>query len=184
MTTGDRDHWDRRWARRPPAEPSPPEAAAGNLDLLPTTGRALDVACGQGAQAVWMALRGLRVTAVDVSPLALAAARALAELHGVADRVTFSEHDMDAGPPGGAGDLDLIVCQRFLHRGFLGGLADRLTPGGVAAISVLSDVGAPRDAVGGGHRVRPGELVELLPGLEILDSREGNGVASVLARRP
>ncbi|HEC08235.1 MAG TPA: class I SAM-dependent methyltransferase [Acidimicrobiales bacterium] len=206
MSEDERNRWDRRWAEREPSEPRPPEAAKGNLDLLPVSGRALDVACGQGAQAVWLALRGLEVVAVDISPRALAAARALAERHGVADRVTFREHDLDTGPPPLAHDLDtgpppenpdldtdppplahdldLVVCQRFLHRGFLSELTDRLKPGGLAAVSVLSDVGAPASAVGSVHRVRPGELAGLLAGLEILDSGEGDGVAWALARRP
>ncbi len=184
MTEHDRDHWDMRWARRPAGEPQPPEAAQGELGLLPRSGRALDIACGQGNQAVWLARRGLEVTAVDISTEALARARALAEHHGVSDRVTFVEHDLDEGLPPGSTDLDVVVCQRFLHRGFLAGLNEVLRPSGVAAVSVLSDVGAPASAVGSPHRVRAGELPALLAGMEIIRSDEGDGVAKVLARRP
>jgi SAM-dependent methyltransferase len=47
-------------------------------------GRALDVGCGEGADAIWLARRGWTVTAIDISGLALSRARAAAELAGVA----------------------------------------------------------------------------------------------------
>ena len=62
-------------------------------------GRALDVACGRGAVAVWLALRGFVVDAVDVSEVGLAAAAELAAGHGVAAAVRLGAHDLDAGLP-------------------------------------------------------------------------------------
>ena len=51
----------------------PPDELRGREQLLPAGGRALDVACGRGAVAVWLALRGFVVDAVDVSGVGLAA---------------------------------------------------------------------------------------------------------------
>ena len=51
-------------------------------DLTP--GRALDVGCGEGADAIWLASRGWTVTAIDVSDVAVSRARAAAELAGAA----------------------------------------------------------------------------------------------------
>jgi SAM-dependent methyltransferase len=49
-----------------------------------TPGRALDVGCGEGADAIWLALRGWTVTAIDISAVAIGRARAAAELAGAA----------------------------------------------------------------------------------------------------
>ncbi len=49
-----------------------------------TPGRALDVGCGEGADAIWLAQRGWTVTAIDISAVAIGRARAAAELAGAA----------------------------------------------------------------------------------------------------
>ena len=79
----DSEAWDRRYADRELVWTSEPnrflvaEAAA-----LPA-GRVLDVACGEGRNAVWLAERGWRVTGVDFSEVGLEKARALAKARGV-----------------------------------------------------------------------------------------------------
>ena len=67
-------------------------------DLTPTT--ALDVGCGEGADAVWLAARGWRVTALDISRVALdrAAAHARAAGAEVAGRITWRQADLTEGP--------------------------------------------------------------------------------------
>ncbi len=103
----DKTDWDQRYAAddlRSAGEPSRflvAEAAA-----LPP-GRALDLACGQGRHAVWLAARGWRVTGVDFSQIGLAKARRLAAAQSVepdwiaADLVDFE-------PEQGAYDLVLV----------------------------------------------------------------------------
>ncbi|HVH21860.1 MAG TPA: methyltransferase domain-containing protein, partial [Pseudonocardia sp.] len=86
MTAEDRSRWDARHAAVVDDVSMPPDELRGRTELLPAGGRALDVACGRGAVAVWLAGRGFTVDAVDVSPVALAAAAALAGRHRVADR--------------------------------------------------------------------------------------------------
>ena len=80
--------------------------------------RALDLGCGEGADAVWLAERGWTVVAVDVSTTALSRARAAAESRGIAERIDFQQHDLTAGFPPGSGDprdnFDLVSAQ-FLH---------------------------------------------------------------------
>jgi len=71
-------------------------AAEADLNLFPEdlTGRdAIELGCGTGYVAGWMARRGARVTAIDISPAQLATARRLAELHGV--EITFIEGDVE-----------------------------------------------------------------------------------------
>lgn len=75
-------------------------------------GTALDLGCGEGADAVWLASRGWRVTGVDVSGTALARAREHAADAGVGDRTTFARHDLGADFPAGTFDL---VAASFLH---------------------------------------------------------------------
>jgi SAM-dependent methyltransferase len=66
-------------------------------DLPP--GRALDLGCGEGADALWLAERGWAVSAVDISPTALGRARAEADRRGLA--VDWQQADLaEALPPG------------------------------------------------------------------------------------
>ena len=75
-----------------------------------TPGTALDVGCGEGADAVWLASQGWDVTAVDISGIALDRARAHAEAAGAA--VTFERADLVAAPPA-SGSYDLVSAQFF-----------------------------------------------------------------------
>lgn len=91
--------WDAKYAAREllwsegPNRFLPPEA-----EELPP-GRALDLACGEGRNANWLAERGWTVTAVDFSPVALGRGRAKAEQRGVAARVEYVEADLLAYEP-------------------------------------------------------------------------------------
>ncbi|MCB5909107.1 class I SAM-dependent methyltransferase [Streptomyces pinistramenti] len=75
-------------------------------------GTALDLGCGEGADAVWLASRGWRVTATDVSPTALRRAARQATAAGVGDRIDWQHHDLDASFPEGEFDL---VSAHFLY---------------------------------------------------------------------
>jgi SAM-dependent methyltransferase len=75
--------WDERYASSAQIwSGSPNEALVGEVDTL-QPGRALDVGCGEGADAHWLAGRGWEVTALDVSTLALQRARSAADTVGV-----------------------------------------------------------------------------------------------------
>ena len=68
-------------------------------------GAALDLGCGEGGDAIWLAGRGWRVTAVDVSATALSRASAHAAAAGVEARIDFQQHDLAQTFPAGAFDL-------------------------------------------------------------------------------
>ncbi len=106
-----RRSWDERHATRQPIEASRPDALlVGEADRL-VPGRALDVACGEGRNAIWLAERGWRVTAVDFSAVALRHARERAGAAGV--QVEWLERDLlDWVPPARAFDLVSVV---YLH---------------------------------------------------------------------
>ncbi|MGD9529148.1 class I SAM-dependent methyltransferase [Pseudonocardia sp.] len=139
MSAADRDRWDARYATTAPVEasvPLPPDLLAGREELLPASGRALDVACGCGATAVWLALRGLAVDAVDGSPVAIAAGAALARRPGP---------QADGGPGGG------------------GGAAGRVGSDGTDSGTDSSTHGGADDGAAGGVRWRVHDLDQGLP---------------------
>lgn len=116
----DRDFWETRWAQalreHPDAVASrPPNAhlVAEIADLAP--GRALDAGCGHGAETIWLAASGWRVTAVDFSTTALEHTRATAEAVGadVAERIEWVKGDLGSWfPPAGRFDL---VSSLYVH---------------------------------------------------------------------
>ena len=75
-------------------------------------GTALDLGCSQGDDAIWLAQRGWRVVAVDVSGTVLARAAKNAQTAGVSDLIAFERHDLASTFPDGRFDL---VCALFLH---------------------------------------------------------------------
>jgi SAM-dependent methyltransferase len=94
---------DRIWSGRPNARLV--EVAAGL-----TPGRALDLGCGEGGDASWLAQQGWQVVAVDISDTALQ--RAAADAGDLAARIDFQRHDLMQTFPDGAFDL---VSAQFLH---------------------------------------------------------------------
>nr|WP_018599275.1 class I SAM-dependent methyltransferase [Mycobacterium sp. 155] len=159
-------------------EPGPPSVFASYVTVFPVTGTALDIACGQGTASIWLAQRGFEVLGVDVSPVAVETARAQARRFGVADRCRFGVADLDDGLPAGP-PADVILCHRFRDRRLYPSLIDRLAPGGLLAICVLSEIGgAPHP-----FRATPGELHAAFAGLEVIAAGEGDGQAWLLGRR-
>ncbi|MCD2195064.1 class I SAM-dependent methyltransferase [Actinomycetospora endophytica] len=179
MSTQDRERWDRRFATVGPGLPGPPSVLVGREELVPDgPARALDVACGRGTVAVWLAGRGLATTAVDVSPEALRLTTELASSLGV--DVTTVGADLDDGLPAAVvGPFDVVVCQRFRDPRLYPALERLLAPGGLLVVSVLSTVGDE----GGSYRAAPGELRAAFSHLEVLVDEEGHGEAHLVARR-
>lgn len=180
MTEADRARWDARYASLGPLPvdaAGPPPWLAPHADLLPTTGHALDLACGAGAGAVWLAARGLDVRGLDVSAVAVDQARDLARRAGVAERCRIDRVDLDAGLPEGP-PVAVVLCHRFRDPRLDAAIVERLEPGGLLAITACSEVGAGP----GRFRVPPGELVAAFAVLEVITAGEGDGEAWLLAR--
>ena len=178
MSADDRARWDGRYLQSGPAEPGLSPVFAPYADRFPTTGSALDIACGSGSAAVWLALRGLSVTGVDISEVAIGCARELAVQRGVSVRCRFEVADLDDGLPAGA-PVDVVVCQHFRDTRLDSAIMGRLVPCGLLAISALSEVGATP----GRFRVAAGELPRAFPGLAVEAAGEADGVAWLLGRR-
>lgn len=127
-------HWDelyggrdRLWSGR--ANPHLVDVAGA----LPP-GTALDLGCGEGGDAIWLARRGWRVTAVDISRTALDRAAAEAAAAGVASRIHFQRHDLSRTFP--TGEFDLVSAQflqsplDFPRTAVLRAAARAVAPGG------------------------------------------------------
>lgn len=181
MSEQDRLRWDGQYVSRgsPPADAAGPAAVfTPYLDTFPVTGRALDVACGQGFGAVWLARRGLDVWGIDVSEVAIDQARDFARRNGVADRCRFDVADLDDGLPTGP-CVDIVYCDKFRDRRLDRAMIDRLAPGGLLAITALSQVGSTP----GRFRAAPGELYTAFAELDVVAAAESQGQAWLIGRR-
>lgn len=181
VSESDRAHWDQRYADAGPSPldaPGLPEAFAPFEPLFPHQGHALELACGRGRAALWLATRGMTVLAVDVSPVAIELARRQAERLGLADRCRFDVVDLDGGLPPGP-PADLILCHLFRDARLTPAITGRLARNGLVAVATLSEVGAAP----GRFRARQGELRETFAELDVLSHTEADGLATIVARR-
>lgn len=128
----DAESWEQRYRSRARLFSGAPNGVlvAEVTDLTP--GQALDVGCGEGADAHWLARRGWQVTAVDIAQTALA--RAAEAAGDVAGRVAWARADLTVTPPP-AGAFDLVSAHyvplpRQPDHAALRGLLDAVAPGG------------------------------------------------------
>jgi len=175
MTNGDthaaddrRARWDERHAARDPIESHEPDPTLVEACAQLAPGRALDLGSGDGRNAIWLAGRGWRVTAVDFSSVALERARARAEAAGVA--VDWRQEDLLAWQPE-AEAFDLVTLV-FIHlpgderRAVYAGAAAAVAPGGTLLVvahdrsNIEHGVGGPQDP---DVLVTPAEIVADLP---------------------
>ena len=118
-------------------------------------GRALDIACGEGRNAIWLATRGWQATGIDFSPVGLDRAAELAADAGVADRVEFVVGDVVAGPlPPGPFDAVIVAYLQLpapQRRAALRRAAQVVAPGGTLLVvghdttNLADGVGGPQD---------------------------------------
>ncbi|MEA1062668.1 class I SAM-dependent methyltransferase [Erwinia sp. HR93] len=102
-------------------------------------GKALELGCGRGDDAVWLAKKGWQVTALDLSSRALEYARANASRAGVDGNIAFTQHDLTQSFP--QGQYDLIVASflesplTFDRFTIFRAAFDRIAPGGMLLIT-------------------------------------------------
>jgi 2-polyprenyl-3-methyl-5-hydroxy-6-metoxy-1,4-benzoquinol methylase len=166
--------WDERYAESGLVWSSTPnQFVEAEVAPLPP-GRALDLAAGEGRNALWLAERGWQVTAVDFSAAALATGRSLAEAAGadVAGRIAWVEGDL-ATWTGAPESYDLVVCL-YVHiagpvEEMVGRMASCVAPGGT-----LFMVGhRPIDPVTGAATAAAGQVqVSVEPALAVLGKDE------------
>ncbi len=194
----DRSSWDERYRTEELVWKAEPNrflvAEVGSL----RPGRALDLACGEGRNALWLAERGWEVVGVDFSAVGLDKARSLAASRGL--RVELVEADLREWDPPEA-SFDLVVLM-YLHlpaadrRQVLAAASRALAPGGTLLVvghdstNLTDGVGGPQDA---SVLYTPDEIAAELSGVKLEraervrrrleDGREAID-ALVRARRP
>jgi tellurite methyltransferase len=170
MSRADRDKWNARYAdgayRR---RPHPSAFLRERLTDLPR-GRALDVACGVGRNALYLAEQGYRVDALDISAVALQRGTETARERDLSINWLETDLETDTLPPG---PYDLILLVRYVNRPLIAKLAARLANGGRLLceqhLVTSREVVGPTDAA---FRMRPNELLASAAGLRILFYRE------------
>jgi SAM-dependent methyltransferase len=140
QTMFEQDAWEERYRAKPAiwsGNPNP-QLVAEATGLTP--GRALDVGCGEGADAIWLAEQGWQVTAVDIATTALERAAARAEAGGpqIAERITWTHADLRRQPPA-EGAYDLVSAQFMqlpsqMRRDMFARLAAAVAPGGILLV--------------------------------------------------
>jgi tellurite methyltransferase len=185
------DSWNKRYRLRErpeedlAAEPTPlvVKFATG---LAP--GKALDLACGAGRNALWLADQGWEVTAVDGAQAAIEILQSRATERGL--RVNTAVADLEKGEfeiePS---CWDLVAMCYYLQRNLYESAKRGVRPGGVL-ISIVR-ITEPGEAASP-HRLLPGQLEKYFTGWEILHRYEGkpndsahhHAVAEIVARRP
>ncbi|HWP84420.1 MAG TPA: class I SAM-dependent methyltransferase [Terriglobia bacterium] len=189
MARHDRQQWDERFRAGSHASPEP-DPFLNRLEeyrpLLPPGRRALDVACGAGRHAVFLAERGWRVTACDISLEGLLQARALAAGRGV--RVDLVCIDLETlWLPSNC--FDLAVCFFYLQRELFSLLRATLRPAGLLVYKTYTTdqsrfSGGPTHPL---HLLQPQELLQAFRDFRVLCYEEivqGRGVAQLIAQKP
>jgi SAM-dependent methyltransferase len=105
-------HWEQHYAERDQVWSGRVNVRLAEVVSPLPAGHALDLGCGEGADACWLAEHGWTVVAVDISDTALQRATAAAEAKGLTDRIDFVQHDLSDSFPDGTFDL---ISAQFLH---------------------------------------------------------------------
>src|SRR5713226_1517903 len=194
--------WDAKHRRAAEAPPSEPASIVRELLPLLPSGPALDLACGTGRHALFLAARGQHVTAVDFSSVALDILEVRARSMHAPVRRSKSLHEAERPWHGGIeltqADLEhthlpercyeLILCIQYLQRSLFPQMTRALRPDGVLLIETytraqIEFAGGPRNPA---YLLEPGELREAFPELRVLFYRElraGVGIASLVAKK-
>ncbi len=193
----DRRKWDRKYRDKGPESfgSEPAEWLAAHRDLLTPEphGRALDVACGNGRNAVYLARLGFTVDALDVSGVVIAWLRERIERQGLSVHPRCCDLTREPPPPR---EYQVVLNFNFLQRELFAALKDATAPGGLVVFESFTRLQAelpcgPSDPE---HTLEAGELCRAFADFEILDYREETlfpedvqktrAVASLVARRP
>jgi SAM-dependent methyltransferase len=174
VSAAERDKWDARYRDGAyEGRTHPTVLLAQWLQRLPR-GRALDVACGAGRNALYLAANGFSVTALDISRVGLQRGRSAATERGLVVEWLYADLDEDlesALPPG---PFDLIVWVRYVHRTLMPNLLARLAPGGALLceqhLATDEPVAGPTSAE---FRLAPGSLRRSAQTLHIKHDYEG-----------
>jgi len=169
--------WEDRYQNGAVARAEPAAVLADNAHLLPGRGRALDLACGLGGNAVLLARAGLDTCAWDSSKAAIGKLRAYAREQDLP--LAAEVRDVVAAPPE-PDAFDVIAVSRFLERDLVPALIGALRPDGVLFYQTftrtrVSDRGPRSDR----FRLADNELLRLFAPLRVVVYREEGRVGDL-----
>ncbi len=128
MTTSNKNKWDLRYLHADHVQYPVAEILSENAFLLPKTGKALDLACGMGANALFLAHHGLVTDAWDSSDVAIKKLNVFAN----GKKLPLTPKVLDIKPVHlKAASYDVIVISKFLDRDLCAKITDSLKPGGL-----------------------------------------------------
>jgi tellurite methyltransferase len=187
----DQKKWDARYREKEFIDKRDPDPfLKKHVRSLPR-GKALDLAAGEGRNAVFLAQHGFEVEAIDISRVALNRARKLAQARGVKIRTIAA--DLDNYPiPNEV--FDLIIDFYFLDRRLFPKIKKGLKKGGMVVMEtylVEQKASGLRDPVNPEYLLKPNELLRLFQDFRILFYREGvfkeggsrKAIASLIAEK-
>ncbi len=161
--------WDARY-READSVVAPAAVLHENAHLLPATGDALELACGLGGNALFLAERGLQVQAWDISGVAVARLAETAKARNL--HVQARQRDVLAHPPRPS-SIDVLVVTRFLERDLAPALSAALRPGGLLFYQTFTREAADESGPSNpAFRLAPNELLNLFRDLRVLVYRE------------
>jgi SAM-dependent methyltransferase len=174
VSAAERDKWDARYRDGAYENRTHPTALLGEWLPRLARGRALDVACGAGRNALFLAANGFAVTALDISAVALERGRLTAAERELSVEWLCADLDDDPDNALPHGGYDLIVWVRYVHRTLIPHVIARLNVGGTLLceqhLATTARVAGPTTA---GFRLAPGELTRSADTLTVLHSYEG-----------
>lgn len=183
-------NWDERYQRGKHLNAAP-LSLVRNAAARCQPGRALDLACGVGRHALWLAEQGWQVTAVDASALAIEILQQRAKERGVS--VDARVADLERGEfviTPGAYDLIVVTCylQRDLFPTIRAGVC---VSGLVVAVIAMVDDDPQVKPMNPAFLLKPGELHAMFAGWELLHDFEGKpsgqigkrAMTEIIARR-
>lgn len=186
MAEEDRVKWDKKWSEQRDLPRSAP-AWLAELDAeIPRAGRALDLAAGAGRVSLYLARRGLDVTALDISPVGLTLAREAARDEGVKIATVVRDLERQGLPEG---IWDAVACFHYRQPDLFPALSRALAPGGVLIAEVATITSLEKNPQKPSVRwlAERNELLRSCEGLDVVYYREGwigeRALARVLARR-
>lgn len=171
MSQADRERWDRKYAAgnpNPAFAPSP--LLVQNAHLLDGHGLALDVACGVGQNAIFLADRGYEVLAVDSSLIGLRYCRGA--IAGTGRRIHLVAADLERFVFPRA-TFALVIVFRFLNRDLLPHIKETLAPGGLLIYETFNiNELQSRPDMTRSYLLEPGELARAFADLECIATND------------
>lgn len=166
------ENWEKRY-REGDYKQQDPHALVTQFAPKLTSGRALDLACGAGRHALWLAEHGWDVTAVDCAPTAMEIVRKAAADRGVPIRALVADlqrHEFTIV----SSAYDLIIVVNYLQRDLFSSIRSGIRPGGaVIAVIAMTDDDPAVPPMNPAYLLKPGELRSEFKGWKLLHDFEG-----------